>query len=134
MALKKNVRLLVVDDTEKYSEVIQEWAESSPPEYNLTFEFADSEEKAIEVINRWDPSVVLMDAHMPSINTFEVLERYLAGAVPVIVTSGSKSKTIEDSAREKGAVGYFAKSENPDELEYLLHSIGSVSIEFATKH
>ena len=134
MFTKKNVRLLVVDDSKKYSEIIQEWAETSPPEYNLTFEFADSEAKTIEAINRWDPSVVLMDAHMPCINTFEVLERYLAGAVPVIVTSGTRSKAIEDSAREKGAVGYFAKSENPDELEFLLNSIGSVSIEFATKH
>ncbi len=134
MSNKKNVRLLVVDDSKRYSEVIQEWAETSPPEYNLSFEFADSEAQTIEMINSWDPSVVLLDAHMPSIDTFDVLERYLAGAVPVIITSGSKSKAIEESAREKGAVGYFAKSENPDELEFLLNSIGSVSIEFATKH
>ena len=134
MTNKKEVRLLILDESERYSKAIRECAEMSPPDYQLTVQFADNEKKALEIMKNWDPSVVLLDAHMPRLDAFDVLERYMAEIVPVIVTSSSTSRDIEASARSHGAIGYFAKSENPDEIEWLLSSIGNVSINFEVRH
>jgi len=131
---KQQVRLLVIDESENYLSAIRECIEMCPPDYELAIEFADSEGKTREIMKRWDPSVVLLDAHLPAVNALNMLEKYLAELVPVIVTSDTRCSEIGNSARVRGAVGYITKSENPDEIETLLERIRTVSIDLGVQH
>ena len=131
---KRELRVLILDENETYLSAIRACATMNPPEFGLTFQFAASEDSARRIINEWDPSCVLLDAHIPEFDACGALERYMAEVVPVIITSDSASRDIEASALSRGAVKYITKSENPDEIESLLCSIGEVSIEFDSKH
>ena len=70
---KQQVRLLVIDDSDRYLKSIRECVEMCPPDYDLTIEFADSESKTRELMKSWDPSVVLLDAHLPAVNALQQL-------------------------------------------------------------
>jgi len=130
----KNVRLLVVDENNQYSDSIQECAELAYPGYHLEVKCAHNEANTRELLKSWDPSVVILDAYLPESDSFSMLESYLAGLVPVIMTSTALSKEIEKSAMAKGAVGYVEKNDNPEELESLLHLLEDVSITFEQQH
>jgi DNA-binding response OmpR family regulator len=69
------------------------------------------------------PNLVLLDISMPAGNGFTVAERMktaLPIPVPVIFLTASKQPGFRDRARELGAVGYFEK---PYEAEDLLAAV-----------
>ncbi len=132
--IRKNVRLLVLDENSQYSESIRECAEMTHHSFDLEVKCVEDEGEARELIKSWDPSVIILDAYLPKSNSFSMLEGYLAELVPVIMASSTLSREIQRSAMAKGAVGYVEKSENFDELESLLTLLEDVSITFEQRH
>lgn len=131
---KKKVRLLVVDDQPEYFEFIQEFSEICSHVYDIVCTYADTGEKAFELIRTWEPSIVLVDVHTANLDCFEFLDRCKRGAQPVIAVSNEQSKEIERSVLAKGATAYLPKTENPDEMESLLQEIISFSDELPEAH
>jgi CheY-like chemotaxis protein len=131
---KKQIRLLVVDDSDNYSELIRNAADHTLSNFDLTIKHAESESEVLSILKSWDPTVVIMDAHTEAIDSLGALERYMAELVPVIMVSDSPSREIEHSSLTRGAVGYTTKSEGVDELESLLTQVGEVSINFEIQH
>ncbi len=134
MKYKKTVKLLVVDEQPGYCELIREHAEICSHQIDIICEYVTSGREAIEKIAEWKPSVILLDAHLQDINSFEVLESCREGRATVVVASDHCSRAIMDSARERGASGYVTKSENPEEIEALLVELATVSAPVELDH
>ena len=90
--------------------------------------------EAIAKIASWKPSVILLDAHLQDVNSFEVLDSCREGRATVVVASDVCSREIMDSARDHGASGYVTKSESPEEIEALLFELATVSAPIEVEH
>ena len=74
--------------------------------------------KAVELTERLEPDVVLMDISMPVVDGFEATRR-IRERVPnanVLMLTGSNSRDDVDRSREAGAAGYVTKDRIASEL------------------
>jgi two-component system nitrate/nitrite response regulator NarL len=74
--------------------------------------------KAVELAERFEPDVVLMDISMPVVDGFEATRR-IRERVPeasVLILTGSNSRDDVDRSREAGAAGYVTKDRIAGEL------------------
>ena len=74
--------------------------------------------KAVELVERLEPDVVLMDISMPVVDGFEAT-REIRRRVPgssVLILTGSNSRYDVDRSREAGASGYVTKDRIAAEL------------------
>ena len=62
------------------------------------------------------PNCLLLDLHMPDPNGFEILERVAARHLPVLVITGHDQPGNAERVRALGAVDYFLKPVNEDQL------------------
>ena len=127
MSMRKKVRLLVVDEQARFCELVQEIADLASHMYDISCEFTDSGSRARELVRDWDPSVILVDAHLSDINSCEFVNDCRDVRAPVVVTSEERSSSIEESAREWGASGYFTKSESVEDVEKLVLELASLA-------
>src|SRR5262245_54569093 len=70
-----------------------------------------------------DVGLPLLDIHMPLGVGYSVARRLKAtglGDIPIIVITASKKEGVREAAKEAGAVGFFEKPYDPEEL---LHAI-----------
>ena len=65
-ALRKEIRLLVVDDHVEHFEQLQEMAGLYHPEYQVECKLASSAGEAVHLAASWGASVVLLDLHVVS--------------------------------------------------------------------
>lgn len=74
--------------------------------------------EAIEVIQREQPDVVLMDIRMPVMNGIETVRslRELGNSVPVIILTAFDTDSFILHSLEAGAVGFLLKTTAPDAL------------------
>ena len=127
MDLKKTVRLLVVDEQSDYFGELRQYAQMLDDRYNITCEFTDSSHTAQQILESWEPSVVLLDVHLSDMSNFDFLEDCQANAIPVVVTGHCPSREIERSVLSRGAIAYFPKSHDPDEMEEMMNMLAKVS-------
>jgi two-component system, NarL family, nitrate/nitrite response regulator NarL len=74
--------------------------------------------KAVELVERLEPDVVLMDISMPVVDGFEATRR-IRERVPrasVLILTGSNSRYDVARSREVGAAGYVTKDRIAAEL------------------
>jgi len=126
VALRKEVRLLVVDDHVEHFEQIQEFAEMYHPEFRFECKLATSAFEAVDISSSWGASVVLLDLHVIS-SALELMEQLSAQGAAVVATSDVRIPEFAETAGEHGAVGYLSKSSNPDDIEALLSYVASVA-------
>lgn len=131
---RKKVRLLVIDDHEEYFELIKEYADMCSHQFDIICTYSESGERGLELIRSWSPSIVIMDAHLPDVHAYSLLEVCNDEACPVIVTSDQRSNEIEQSMLAQGACAYLPKTDNPDEMESLLYQIHEHSLTIDYKH
>ena len=131
---KKEVRVLVVDEGSAYFELICEHAEMNDHYFSINCAHVENGEEVLEKIRTFAPTIILLDAHIPDVNCFEILERCKEGLAPIIVTSDNCSPEIEVSARMNGASGYVTKSTNPEHLDALIFQIATLSPESESTH
>lgn len=134
MESKKQVRLLVVNDQLNYCELVQEHVDLNSHIYDIECRCVESADEALRMITAWAPSVVLLDAFVDDMNSFEFLRRCDNARMPVVVTSMHGSVEIERSALEHGAAAYVPGSEDPDTMDYLLERIVHVAAERGETH
>ena len=91
------------------------------------FEEAETVAEAIEVAERFQPDVVLVDVMMPGGSGLDVVRRLADDPVlreaQCIVVSAFAAETDQDEAREAGATAFVSKPFDPDDLSATVASL-----------
>lgn len=81
---------------------------------------AESGEEGLKQASAQRPDLIVLDAMLPELDGFEVLQRLkedaATQAIPVIMLTARKQETDIVSALSKGARDYLVKPFSPDEL------------------
>lgn len=82
-----------------------------------TYSLLESE-SAINVINTYKPDFIILDLMMPGISGFEILKQMQEKSIkiPTIVISAHKDEGYEKKVKELGALDYFTKPFDQNEL------------------
>ena len=126
----EKVKVLVVDEDRDYFEQLQECADMCSHEFKVECIYSSDEKEALSIIEKEHPSIIVMDAYMPALESHGLLEKCNEGVVPLIVTSLYAIPELSDVSRRWGAEEYITKSENPDEVEEALRRIVELAVPF----
>lgn len=121
--MDQEVRLLVVQESDDFRHLLEDWIELHSHHYKITVCTTDSGRDGLELMHNWLPSVVLVDAHIADYDSFALVDRCRKTCIPVFVTSAEQSAEIELSAIQSGASGYFPALDDPAIVEELLVDI-----------
>jgi len=110
--------VLIVDDEPIVRESIRDWLKDAG--YQVAT--AESGEEALEMIEKQDFSVLVVDIRLPGKTGITVLKevKALKPQIKSIVITAYPSVEIADEAKKLGAVDYLVKPIAPDELERLI--------------
>ena len=114
MAIKK----LIAEDEKNLRKVLVN--ELSDEGYNIAE--ADDGRKALEILQKDDYDVVLLDMNMPVMGGIEVLKKMKALEIPaeVIILTGNLTLTTAVEAMKLGAYDYLTKPFNLNELSLVI--------------
>ena len=115
----KEIRILLAEDEEKLSELMQE----AIGEYFKKFTVVKDGEEALKAYDKERPDIVITDILMPKISGLELLKilREQDEKLPIIILSAHSDTHKLLQAIEFGATRYFIKPLDPDELlDYML--------------
>lgn len=108
--------VLIVDDDEKLSKMLAFLFLAK----GFKVEFANSGSEAFKVLERIQPSIVILDVMMPEMDGFEVCEKVkgdpLLKDIPIIILSALSSEQNRDKSISLGAYAYFEKPFKSTEL------------------
>lgn len=111
----KSVKILIVDDEIEYRETNRLLLESK----GYDVEEAKSAKEALDILSKEYYPIVITDVIMPGKDGFYLLDeikRIYQEMIEVIIVTGYGSVESAVLAMKAGALGYFIKSRNPDEL------------------
>ncbi len=103
-------RVMIVDDSIMMRSVIADIV-SADPDFDVSDRAGDGYE-ALEMVQRRDCDIILLDIEMPRMNGLEALKRLrlLSGAKVIVVTSLAQAGSATAiAARREGAVAVIAK-------------------------
>jgi NAD(P)H-flavin reductase/CheY-like chemotaxis protein len=115
--MEKN-SVLIVDDEAIVRESIRDWLKDAG--YRVAT--AESGEEALELIEKQDFSVMVLDIRMPGMTGITVLKEVKAQRPwikSIIITAYPSSETVGE-AKKLGAIDYLIKPVAPDDLERLI--------------
>jgi DNA-binding NarL/FixJ family response regulator len=119
----KRIRVLLADDHKLVRAGIRSLLERVP-ELEVVAEASDGKE-ALQLVEKHQPQVVLMDLSMPELNGLEAT-RHLTKVFPdvrvIILSIYSDEEHVYQSLRA-GAAGYLMKGAATDELELAVRSV-----------
>jgi CheY-like chemotaxis protein len=105
--------ILVVDD----SIVIRKMVEIALEEEDYNIQTAVSGKDALEMIDKVNTDLVILDLMLPDINGIDVLKTIkLSKGLPVIMLSGKDSPQMIEKAKAEGADAFLPKPFKDDEL------------------
>jgi DNA-binding response OmpR family regulator len=111
MAKKEKLIVLVVEDEEVLLRAIY----LSLHNEGYTVATATDGESALDMANRLNPNIILLDLLLPKTDGFEFLKKIKAiptlEEIPVIVLSNLGDETDTSKAKKLGAVDYFVKAD-----------------------
>jgi len=112
----KPVRVLIVDDHRLFAEALEAIL-AADERIEVVGQASDGGE-AVELAEKLDPDVVLMDVSMPVLDGFEATREIRAAseAIRVLMLTGSNSRADVGRSREAGASGYVTKDRIASEL------------------
>jgi len=105
--------ILVVDDEPQITRVLR----TSLSAQGYDIRVANSGEMALEIMKDWQPSLIITDLSMPSINGVELCRRVRAvSQVPILVLSVRDKERQKVEALDAGADDYITKPFGMNEL------------------
>ena len=114
----KEIKVLLVDDEEKFVEALSERLQMRDMENETVY---DGEE-ALSFVDDREPDVMVLDLKMPGIDGMEVLRRVKKKfpAIQVIILTGHGTDRDEEESRRIGVFDYLKK---PVDIELLVSRI-----------
>jgi AmiR/NasT family two-component response regulator len=113
--MKKDVRVLIVEDDSLVSEMIQGLLEDI--RYTVAGKAADGQQ-AVDMVQSLQPDVVLMDIEMPHMNGIEATRRiYECCPTPVVVLTAYETPELVEEASTAGVGAYLVKPPNTRQVE-----------------
>ena len=107
--------VLIVDDTPANIHVIKSILQG---DYKI--KAATSGEKALQIVGKAPPDLILLDVMMPEMDGYEVCRQLKAdpstAAIPVLFVTGHADDEEQAKGMALGAVAYIAKPVDPEEL------------------
>ena len=79
-------------------------------------------------------AVVLVDAFLNDMNSFDFLRQFRDGHTPVVIMSTSSTCDIERSAMQNGAAAFLAASEDPETIDFLIERVVRVAVDLDHTH
>jgi putative two-component system response regulator len=116
--------VLIVDDTPANIHVIK-----SILEVGYKIKAATSGEKALQIVGKAPPDLILLDVMMPEMDGYEVCQRLKADAstsdIPVVFVTGHADDEEQAKGMALGAVAYVTKPVDPEKLlEHVVKCLG----------
>jgi DNA-binding NarL/FixJ family response regulator len=107
-----STRILIVDDHEVLREGVRSLFAKLRPEWEICGEATDGDE-AIELTQRLQPSLVVLDITMPRMSGLEASAklRKVGIDVPILIFTTHHSERLSTEVRQAGAQGYVVKSQ-----------------------
>lgn len=114
MNLKSQKKIIVVDDEPEICWIVKKVLVDQGFEVELAFDG----ERALEMVDRVEPQLVLLDLRLPGIDGLETLKRIKAkfAQMPVIILSAFDNVEAAVRAMKLGAYDYISKPLNVDEM------------------
>lgn len=121
----KKIKLLIVDDHKVVRAGIRLLFQTDN-EVNIVGETEDGE-KAIELVKKLHPDVVITDVSMPNMSGIQLTKKLKEEHpnVKVLIISMHNDDDYIIDALEAGAMGYITKDSNDDEIINAVHSISN---------
>ena len=114
-------KILVVDDERDIRDVLSSFLEEKGYEVIL----ASNGEEALELVERVNPQVILLDVNMPGIDGIETCRRLKAAeksrSIPIIMITAFQDREIE--AYLEGADDFVVKPFNMVEISFRVESM-----------
>jgi DNA-binding NtrC family response regulator len=110
--------ILIVDDEPIVRESLRDWLRDAG--YQVAT--AESGEEALDLVQKQDFSIIVLDVRLPGKTGISVLREIKAfkPQIKSIVITAYPSAELADEARALGAVDYLIKPIAPDDLERLV--------------
>ena len=110
--------VLIVDDEPIVRESIRDWLDDAGYEVYT----AESGEEALELVEKQDFSIIVIDVRLPGKTGIKVLSeiKQQKPHIQSIVITAYPSTELATEAMKLGAVDYLIKPVNPDDLESLI--------------
>jgi chemotaxis family two-component system response regulator Rcp1 len=133
MSEPRVIRLLVVEDSEGYSYLIQKAFSDRTEEIRWELTLAQDGEQAVRILFTEEeesaplPDLVLLDWNLPKLSGNEVLRRLKEHPklrrIPVLVFSSSTADTAVHAAYDYHANGFIPKPQNVEMMAMIVETI-----------
>ena len=112
--------ILVIDD----SIVIRKMVEIALEDANYHIESAVNGKAGLEMVDKVDPKLVIVDLMLPDINGIDILKTIKASkGIPVIMLSGKDTPQMIEKAKAEGADEFLPKPFKDEELVEKINSL-----------
>lgn len=131
--LRKEVKLLVVDDHSDHFAQLQAAAEEYHSEFSIECKLVATPQEALQMTNDWHPSVVLVDLHVVA-TTLDLLTQIAEIGPSVVATSETRIVDMPEKVARYGAVGYVTRADSTEDVESVLNYIASLAAPSMVAH
>jgi DNA-binding NtrC family response regulator len=106
--------VLIVDDEPSVRQTLSEWMRKK----NFHVSEAEGGRQAMEMIQRYDPDIVISDVVMPGMDGIQLLKeaKAIKADTPFLMISGYPSRSTAVDIMKYGASDYLPKPFTPEEL------------------
>ena len=126
-----DIRILLAHEDDEFTALTQEVADLCCYQLRIKCRKATSRAELIKQMECWNPTHIIVDAHLETIDIFEVLDLTRGSDIKVVVTSDEMSCEIENSVCRYGAFGYTPKTCDFDAIEQILRGLAANANEAA---
>ncbi|MDH4072508.1 MAG: response regulator transcription factor [Gammaproteobacteria bacterium] len=114
------VKLLLIDDDRKHSELLKNYLK----QFGMTLECAVNAEEGLRKLSRTDPDLLLLDVMLPGRSGFDICrEVRKSSKIPIIMLTARGDVVDRVSGLELGADDYIGKPFEPRELVARIQTI-----------
>lgn len=109
-------KVLIADDEQDIKDVMQMYLEGQGYEVETAYDGLDT----LDMVNTWQPQIVLLDIMMPVMDGISVCKKIKSDAatkdIKVVMVSAASKREKEGEAYQAGADGYVLKPFDPADL------------------
>ena len=121
------LKILVIDEDRHYCDILSRHADLFEQHGPFRIEFSSTYGESLEIIDGFNPSVVILDVFALGKEGFELLSYCDWLNIPVIATTPEPSRELQNMALSSGASGYVPKGEDLHFIEFMFAAIDELT-------